>query len=56
MQYIKPDVKTLCIGQAASMGALLLATGTSGKRFSLPNSRGDISKIKINNKKIFLID
>lgn len=39
MQYIKPDVSTLCMGQAASMGALLLAAGTEGKRFSLPNSR-----------------
>ncbi len=39
MQYIKPDVATLCIGQAASMGSLLLAAGTPGKRFSLPNSR-----------------
>ena len=39
MQYIKPDVSTICIGQAASMGALLLAAGTKGKRFALPNSR-----------------
>jgi len=39
MQYIKPDIATLCIGQAASMGAVLLAAGTSGKRYSLPNSR-----------------
>ncbi len=39
MQYIKPDIATVCIGQAASMGALLLAAGTSGKRYSLPNSR-----------------
>lgn len=39
MQFIKPDVSTLCIGQAASMGAFLLAAGASGKRFSLPNSR-----------------
>jgi ATP-dependent Clp protease proteolytic subunit ClpP (EC 3.4.21.92) len=39
MQYIRPDVSTLCIGQAASMGALLLAAGTAGKRFALPNSR-----------------
>ncbi len=39
MQYIKPDVSTLCIGQAASMGSFLLAAGTNGKRFSLPNSR-----------------
>ena len=39
MQYIKPDVSPLCIGQAASMGSFLLAAGTKGKRFSLPNSR-----------------
>ena len=39
IQYIKPDVSTLCIGQAASMGSFLLASGTKGKRFSLPNSR-----------------
>ena len=39
IQYIKPDVSTLCIGQAASMGSFLLAAGTKGKRFSLPNSR-----------------
>ncbi len=39
MQFIKPDVSTLCIGQAASMGALLLAGGAEGKRYSLPNSR-----------------
>ncbi|MCX7961894.1 MAG: ATP-dependent Clp endopeptidase proteolytic subunit ClpP [Burkholderiales bacterium] len=39
MQFIKPDVSTLCIGQAASMGALLLAAGEKGKRFVLPNSR-----------------
>ena len=39
MQYIKPDITTVCIGQAASMGALLLTAGTSGKRYSLPNSR-----------------
>jgi ATP-dependent Clp protease protease subunit len=39
MQYIKPDVTTVCIGQAASMGALLLAAGTATKRYSLPNSR-----------------
>ena len=39
MQYIKPDVSTLCIGQAASMGSFLLASGKKGKRFSLPNSR-----------------
>ncbi|MBI4389434.1 MAG: ATP-dependent Clp endopeptidase proteolytic subunit ClpP [Nitrospinae bacterium] len=39
MQYIKPDIQTICIGQAASMGALLLGAGTKGKRFALPNSR-----------------
>jgi len=39
MQYIKPDIATVCIGQAASMGALLLAAGANGKRYSLPNSR-----------------
>jgi ATP-dependent Clp protease protease subunit len=39
MQYIKPDITTVCIGQAASMGALLLASGAHGKRYSLPNSR-----------------
>ena len=39
MQFIKPDVSTLCVGQAASMGALLLAAGEKGKRFALPNSR-----------------
>ncbi len=39
MRYIKPDISTLCIGQAASMGSFLLAAGSKGKRFSLPNSR-----------------
>jgi ATP-dependent Clp protease protease subunit len=39
MQYIKPDVATVCIGQACSMGSLLLAAGAAGKRYSLPNSR-----------------
>ena len=39
MQFVKPDVSTLCIGQAASMGAFLLAAGAKGKRFALPNSR-----------------
>ena len=39
MQYVKPSIATYCIGQAASMGALLLAAGTKGKRFALPNSR-----------------
>ena len=39
MQYIRPDVSTICVGQAASMGALLLASGAKGKRYALPNSR-----------------
>ena len=39
MQYIKPDVSTVCLGQAASMGSLLLAAGATGKRYCLPNSR-----------------
>nr|WP_292593865.1 ATP-dependent Clp endopeptidase proteolytic subunit ClpP [Mesotoga sp. UBA5847] len=39
MQYVKPDISTICIGMAASMGAILLAGGTKGKRFALPNSR-----------------
>jgi len=39
MQFVKPDVSTLCVGQAASMGALLLAAGAKGKRYCLPNSR-----------------
>ncbi|MGD8429751.1 MAG: ATP-dependent Clp endopeptidase proteolytic subunit ClpP [Ectothiorhodospiraceae bacterium] len=39
MQFVKPDISTVCIGQAASMGALLLAGGAAGKRFALPNSR-----------------
>src|SRR5262245_39136385 len=39
MQYIKPNVSTVCIGQAASMGAVLLAAGTKGKRFALPHAR-----------------
>ena len=39
IQFIRPDVTTICVGQAASMGALLLCAGTKGKRFSLPNSR-----------------
>ena len=39
MQYVKPEISTLCIGQAASMGSFLLAAGSKGKRFSLPNSR-----------------
>src|ERR1700676_454109 len=39
MQYVRPDISTVCIGQAASMGSLLLAAGAKGKRFSLPNAR-----------------
>src|SRR5690606_19843496 len=39
MQYIKPEISTVCIGQAASMGSFLLTAGTKGKRYSLPNSR-----------------
>src|SRR4030066_177066 len=42
MQFIKPDVSTLCVGQAASMGAFLLTAGAKGKRYCLPNSRGMI--------------
>lgn len=49
MQYIKPDVSTICVGMAASMGALLLAGGTSGKRFALPNARVMIHEPWINN-------
>jgi ATP-dependent Clp protease protease subunit len=42
MQFVKPDVSTLCLGQACSMGALLLCAGARGKRFALPNSRAMI--------------
>ncbi len=63
MQFIKPDISTLCIGQAASMGAFLLTGGTKGKRFALPNSRmmihqplggfqGQASDIEIHAKEI----
>ena len=63
MQYIKPDVCTICIGMAASMGAFLLAAGTKGKRFALPNSeimihqplggtRGQATDIEIHAKRI----
>jgi len=45
MQYVKPDVATMCIGQAASMGAVLLAAGTKGKRYCLPNSRVMIHQV-----------
>ena len=66
MQFIKPDVSTLCIGQAASMGALLLTAGAEGKRFCLPNSRvmihqplggfqGQASDIEIHAKEILFL-
>jgi ATP-dependent Clp protease protease subunit len=66
MQFIKPDVSTLCVGQAASMGAFLLASGSKGKRFCLPNSRvmihqpmggfqGQASDIEIHAKEILYL-
>lgn len=66
MQFIKPDVSTMCMGQAASMGAFLLAGGTQGKRFALPNARvmihqplggyqGQASDIEIHTKEILSI-
>jgi ATP-dependent Clp protease protease subunit len=66
MQFIKPDVSTLCVGQAASMGAFLLAAGAKGKRFALPNSRvmihqplggfqGQASDVEIHAKEILYI-
>ncbi len=66
MQYIKPDVSTLCVGQAASMGALLLAAGAKGKRFALPHARvmihqplggaeGQASDIEIQAKEVLRI-
>jgi ATP-dependent Clp protease protease subunit len=66
MQYIRPDVSTICIGQAASMGALLLASGAANKRFALPNSRimihqplggvhGQATDIEIHTKEILFI-
>ena len=66
MQFIKPDVSTLCIGQAASMGALLLAAGDAEKRFALPNSRvmihqpmggfqGQASDVEIHAKEILYL-
>ena len=66
MQFIKPDVSTLCVGQAASMGALLLAAGDHGKRYALPNSRvmihqpmggfqGQASDIEIHAKEILYL-
>ncbi len=66
MQYIKADVSTICVGMAASMGALLLTAGTAGKRYALPNSRimihqplggahGQASQIEIQAKEILLL-
>jgi len=66
IQYVKPDVSTLCLGQAASMGAVLLAAGTKGKRFALPHSRillhqplggfqGQATEIEIHAKEILRI-
>ena len=66
MQFIKPDVSTMCVGQAASMGAFLLAGGTAGKRYALPNSRimihqpsggahGQASDIDIHAREILII-
>ena len=66
MQFVKPDVSTLCVGQAASMGALLLTAGAKGKRYCLPNSRvmihqpmggfqGQASDIEIHAKEILFL-
>ena len=66
MQFVKPEVATLCVGQAASMGSLLLAGGAAGKRFALPNSRvmihqplggfqGQASDIEIHAKEILMM-
>ncbi|MFH1430411.1 MAG: ATP-dependent Clp endopeptidase proteolytic subunit ClpP [Candidatus Uhrbacteria bacterium] len=66
MQYIKPDVATICVGLAASMGAVLLAAGTAGKRYALPNSEimihqvlggveGQASDIKIRSERILKV-
>ena len=66
MKFIKPDVSTLCVGQAASMGSLLLAAGAKGKRFCLPNSRvmihqpmggfqGQASDVEIHAKEILYL-
>jgi ATP-dependent Clp protease protease subunit len=66
MQFVKPDISTLCVGQAASMGSLLLAAGAKGKRFCLPNSRvmihqpmggfqGQASDIEIHAKEILFL-
>ena len=66
MQYVKPDVSTICIGRAASMGAFLLSSGAKGKRFALPNAdvmihqplggaQGQASDIKIQAEKILQV-
>jgi len=66
IQFVKPDVATTCVGQAASMGALLLAAGTKGKRAALPHSRimihqpwggvqGQVSDIEIHTKELLLV-
>ena len=66
MKYIKPDVSTICVGMAASMGAFLLAAGTKGKRFALPNAeimihqpsggaQGQVSDIKIHAERIIAV-
>ena len=66
MQYIKPDVSTICVGMAASMGAFILSAGTKGKRFALPNSEimihqpsggaaGQAADIDIQDKRIMAI-
>ncbi len=66
MQFVKPDISTLCVGQAASMGSLLLAAGAKGKRFCLPNSRvmihqpmggfqGQASDVEIHAKEILFL-
>jgi ATP-dependent Clp protease protease subunit len=66
MQFIRPDVSTMCIGQAASMGALLLTGGAAGKRYCLPNSRmmihqplggfqGQATEIEIHAREILLL-
>lgn len=66
MQYVRPDISTICIGQATSMGAILLAAGTNGKRFALPNARvmihqpwggfqGQAAEIEIQAKEIIKI-
>src|SRR5690606_40561180 len=52
MQFVKPDVATLCIGQAASMGAFLLSGGAKGKRACLPNSRVDRKSTRLNSSHV----